>query len=156
MSSTSTASLVGAATGTIEPEADELDTDDAEPTNQVELDEQVLVDVLLLDEVDNANWLAPGMLQVAGTTGVEEAVLTVDGLLVAEDIAVFVDTDAYQPYQWALENTGDASQAGGRPGVAGADTNAPEAWETSTGSGLTIAVADTYQRPEPPGLRDRV
>ena len=51
--------LVGAATGTIEPEADEPDTDDAEPTNQVELDEQVLADVLLLDEVDNANWLAP-------------------------------------------------------------------------------------------------
>ena len=149
--------LVGVATGTIEPEADEPDAEAAEPTTQVELDEQVLADVLLLDEVDNANWLAPGMLQVAGTAGVEEAVLTVDGVVsVAEDIAVFVDTDAYQPYQWALENTGDASQAGGRPGVAGADTNAPEAWETSTGSGLTIAVIDTGIDLNHQDLRDRV
>ena len=149
--------LVGVATGTIEPEADEPDGETAEPTTQVELDEQILADVLLLDEVDNANWLAPGMLQVAGTTGVEEAVLTVDGVVsVAEDIAVFVDTDAYQPYQWALDNTGDASQAGGRPGVAGADTNAPEAWETSTGSGLTIAVIDTGIDLNHQDLRDRV
>ena len=149
--------LVGVATGTIEPEADEPDAEAAEPTTQVELDEQVLADVLLLDEVDNANWLAPGMLQVAGTAGVEEAVLTVDGVVsVAEDIAVFVDTDAYQPYQWALENTGDASQAGGRPGVAGADTNAPGAWETSTGSGLTIAVIDTGIDLNHQDLRDRV
>ena len=159
--------LVGVATGTVKPdpgeavpdelEPDEPDAEAAEPTTQVELDEQILADVLLLDEVDNANWLAPGMLQVAGTTGVEEAVLTVDGVVsVAEDIAVFVDTDAYQPYQWALDNTGDASQAGGRPGVAGADTNAPEAWETSTGSGLTIAVIDTGIDLNHQDLRDRV
>ena len=101
-----------------------------------------------------SNWLAPGMLQVAGTTGVEEAVLTADGVVVAEDIAVFVDSDAYQPYQWALENTGDASQAGGRPGVAGADTNA-QRHETSTGSGLTIAVIDTGIDLNHQDLRDR-
>jgi len=46
--------------------------------------------------------------------------------------------DAYYPYQWALNNTG---QNGGEPD---ADIDAPEAWDTTTGGlSLTVAIIDT-------------
>src|SRR5262249_25574572 len=38
---------------------------------------------------------------------------------------------------WALENTGQFG------GIAGKDMSVPQAWQTSTGSGVVIAVVDT-------------
>ncbi|MFN2389310.1 MAG: S8 family serine peptidase, partial [Actinomycetota bacterium] len=51
---------------------------------------------------------------------------------------------------WGLDNTGQSIN--GSAGMAGADINAPEAWDTTTGSDtITVAVADTgvaYDHPD--------
>jgi subtilisin family serine protease len=50
--------------------------------------------------------------------------------------------DALFGYQWALHNTGQTVQ--GVAGVAGADTNAPGAWDRTTGSpAVRVAVVDS-------------
>lgn len=49
--------------------------------------------------------------------------------------------DAYWYLQWGLENTGQSIF--GTVGTADADIDAPLAWQTSTGAGVTVAVVDT-------------
>jgi subtilisin family serine protease len=45
--------------------------------------------------------------------------------------------DPYFSQQWALQNTGQFG------GIAGKDMSVPEAWQTSTGAGVLVAVVDT-------------
>lgn len=69
---------------------------------------------------------------------------------------VFPDDPAFDPDDpnygvlWGLHNFGQA--VGGRPGISGADINAPDAWEITTGGEeVIIAVLDTgiaYSHPE--------
>lgn len=62
---------------------------------------------------------------------------TLENLEARRLMAVAVDDPGF-PDQWALHNTG---QGGGTPG---ADINAPQAWEMTTGTGRSVvAIADT-------------
>src|SRR3954468_18595051 len=53
-------------------------------------------------------------------------------------------TDPLWDNLWGLENAGQPLTFGDRPGgLANADMDIPEAWRTASGSGVTVAVADT-------------
>ena len=62
--------------------------------------------------------------------------------------------DTYWPYQWALENTGQA--VFGISGSPDADIDAPEAWSTTTGTGIRVGVVDTGVHGEHPDLAGRL
>jgi hypothetical protein len=63
---------------------------------------------------------------------------------IAADAAV-PGADTYWPYLWGLHNTGQTLSVGGTPypGTPDADMDIPEAWERSTGAGVTVAVVDS-------------
>ena len=48
--------------------------------------------------------------------------------------------DTFWASLWGLENTG---QTVGQAGIADADMDGPEAWQVSTGAGVTVGVVDT-------------
>lgn len=63
--------------------------------------------------------------------------------------------DEYFDYLYGLDNTGE--NLGQNTGLANADINAPEAWESATGSSRNvIAVVDTGVQVDHPDLRDNV
>jgi subtilisin family serine protease len=49
--------------------------------------------------------------------------------------------DTYWSLLWGLDNTGQAID--GQAGLSDADMDAPEAWQTATGAGVTVGVVDT-------------
>lgn len=96
-----------------------------------------------VDGVESADVVAPGVVAVA-TSGDRDLLAGVDGVnLVGDDVLLDYAVDERQGEQWALENTGSGAQAGGWPGVEGADTRAPRAWSISEGSGVVVAVIDS-------------
>ncbi len=53
-------------------------------------------------------------------------------------------SDPYWDIQWGLQNTGQlVPRIGGVIGISGDDIDAPDAWETTSGAGETVAVVDT-------------
>ena len=53
-------------------------------------------------------------------------------------------SDPYWDLQWGLQNTGQlVPRIGGVIGISGDDIDAPDAWETTSGAGETVAVVDT-------------
>ncbi len=62
--------------------------------------------------------------------------------------------DPWWGEQWALENVGQ--QIGSSVGSVDADVDAPDAWRTSTGSGVTVAVIDSGIESGHPDLAGRV
>jgi len=72
-----------------------------------------------------------------GTTGVDEVRPT-------------LSAEPARNLQWSIRNTGSAGQAGGRPGVAGADGNVEAVRHVSTGAGVVVAVIDSGYSPRTP------
>ncbi len=103
-----------------------------------------LVDALLAVEgVVSAEPVAPGVVAVA-TGGDRGDLGDVPGVSsVTDDVLLDYAVDERQSEQWALDNTGSGTQAGGWPGVAGADTRATRAWAVSEGAGVVVAVIDS-------------
>ena len=63
--------------------------------------------------------------------------------------------DAYFGHQWGLHNSGQSLE--GRAGTPDADIDAPETWETTTGSAdVTVAVVDSGVDSDHPDLRNNV
>ena len=62
--------------------------------------------------------------------------------------------DEWWSVQWGLENAGQ--QIGTSVGVVDADVDAPDAWRTSTGSAMTVAVIDSGIESGHPDLAGRV
>ena len=114
-------------------------TTDADPSG----DRRIVSAILDLPGIVSADLVAPGVIAVA-TTGDREALRQIDGVVGVEDDTLFMLADEpSQGVQWSIENTGASSQAGGWPGVAGADSNVKAAWTISQGSGITVAVIDS-------------
>jgi subtilisin family serine protease len=97
----------------------------------------------------------PGLELIHTSIGVTRALAKLRGsVLYAEPDFVVRPTntpnDTYYPLQWGLNNTGQT--VNGDPGIAGADINAPQAWDTYTGdANFTIAIIDTgtqYTHPD--------
>jgi subtilisin family serine protease len=102
--------------------------------------------IAALEEVEgvaSVDHVAAGTFAVA-TAGSRDDLLAVPGIagLVDDTLYVLYD-DPNQSQQWAIANTGAASQANGTPGVAGADANVVPAWAVSQGAGVVVAVLDT-------------
>src|SRR4051794_6744475 len=58
---------------------------------------------------------------------------------------------------WGLDNAGQSLNYGNRPGgLADADMDIPEAWQTGSGSGVTVAVADTGVLLSHPDLQGQI
>ncbi|MBI5866356.1 MAG: S8 family serine peptidase [Planctomycetes bacterium] len=83
----------------------------------------------------------------------------VPGIEYAElDWIVGIDTTPNDPYYttlWGMNNTGQT--VNGDPGIAGADINAPEAWDTYTGDpNFAVAVIDTGIQLNHPDLQANI
>ncbi|NYJ05107.1 S8 family serine peptidase [Petropleomorpha daqingensis] len=99
-----------------------------------------------LPGVVNSQRLSDGRTLVAtdGLTPAElQRVPGVSAVEVSPSVPVMASvTDPYWPnYGWNLDNTG--TNAYSQTAVADADTDAPDAWPTSTGSPVVVAVVDT-------------
>ena len=106
-------------------------------------DSAAFIDMLAdIDGVESATFVMPGVAAVA-LSGSRD-VLDVDGVgAVVDDVLLDHADEPMQDLQWSLTNTGATSQAGGWPGVAGADASVPAAWTVSTGQGVVVAVVDS-------------
>jgi subtilisin family serine protease len=58
-------------------------------------------------------------------------------------ISTLSNDPLFADFQWGLHNTGQVLYDGDPPGTVDADIDAPEAWNTGTGAGIVVAVADT-------------
>ena len=97
----------------------------------------------------------PGLELIHTAVGVQRAITLLSGaVLYAEpDYVVHATNTPNDPnfgLLWGMNNTGQT--VNGDPGIAGADSNAPEAWNTYTGdANFTIAIIDTgtqYTHPD--------
>jgi subtilisin family serine protease len=97
----------------------------------------------------------PGLELIHAGVGVQRALALLQGrVLYAEpDFVVHATNTPNDPnfgLLWGLNNTGQT--VNGDPGIAGADVNAPEAWNTYTGdANFTVAIIDTgtqYSHPD--------
>ncbi len=106
----------------------------------------LLAPLSAVDGVANAQRLSDGRALVA-TGGASAADLAaVEGVAAVETSpgvpVLGTVTDPYVPaYGWNLVNTG--GNAPGQAAVVDADTDAPDAWDGGTGSGVVVAVVDT-------------
>ncbi len=108
-------------------------------------DDEILAEISDLPGVVEATRTAPGLIAVTlrGASDAE-ALEDLDGVSdVNVDGVLSFGAEPRQGEQWMIENTGSAGQAGGWPGVVGADTNADAAWEVTTGAGTIVAVVDS-------------
>ena len=110
---------------------------DLAPTEPVVGDDAVLESLREIDGVAEVDRSGPGLLTAAvESEEVVAAISSVDGVVgVSVDGLLALADDPRQGEQWMIDNTGSSSQAGGWPGVVGADTNVDAAWEVSTGAG---------------------
>ncbi len=91
-----------------------------------------LVDTLALPDTE--------VVRPAKSTGAALAALNADPDVAYAELNRQVgalSNDTYFSQQWALQNTGQFG------GIAGKDMRVPDAWETSTGAGVLVAVVDT-------------
>jgi subtilisin family serine protease len=97
----------------------------------------------------------PGLELIHTRIGVQRALARLQGtVLYAEPDyvvhAINTPNDTYYGLQWGMNNTGQT--VNGDPGIAGADINAPEAWNTYTGdANFKVAIIDTgtqYTHPD--------
>lgn len=102
------------------------------------------------DGVVDATPMSGGLISVRTTTGREAlelhpevASVQNNVLLEMASVATGAPNDPLFTKQWVHNNTGASSQAGGYSGAAGADSNTPAAWPTSTGTGIVIANIDS-------------
>ncbi|MFN6120968.1 MAG: S8 family serine peptidase, partial [Actinomycetes bacterium] len=119
-------------------------------------DEEILVDILALPDVQTAEIAAPGVIAVA-TAGPRDELLFVDGVVgIESDELLQIGSEPDQRLQWMISNSGSPDQAGGWPGLVGADTNVTPAWQVSRGQGTVVAVIDSGVDMDHPDLVDRL
>ena len=113
-----------------------------------------------IDGVLSATLIGPGIIEVvgdAGNVGLPDEIASIGGVVsVADDVLLGFTSDPLQGEQWAIENTGSTSQAGGWPGVVAADTAAPPAWTVANGNGVTVAVLDSGVQLDHPDLASQI
>jgi len=120
--------------------------------------ESVFTAVEQLNDIDSIEWACPNTasrLRLAGQNisegGRVYAQDSVQGAAAGSAASGVFPNDTYFPMQWHLHNTG---QSGGTPG---ADINAPEAWEITTGDpNIIVAVPDTGVDTNHPDLADNL
>ena len=88
---------------------------------------------------------ADASVELTGTTTPADT-----GTTGAGDARLTVSAGPAQNLQWSIRSTGSASQAGGWPGVAGADGNVEAVRHASTGAGVVVAVIDSGYSPRTP------
>ena len=119
------------------------------------------VRALVGDGAHHAYAIVPGLELVHVRVRVEEALARLAPFVeYAEPDHVVrhaaTPNDTYYSLQWGLHNTGQTI-AGNDPGIADADIDAPEAWNTTTGgAGLVIADLDTGAQWSHPDLAANV
>ena len=74
-----------------------------------------------------------------------EVLSNFESLQVIEDLPLTFADDPYEPYQWAIDNTGTNLDrlASAPPQTPDADIDAPAAWSVATGEGVVVAVVDS-------------
>jgi subtilisin family serine protease len=104
------------------------------------------------------------LLSLNGSTSVQEAVRDLESDQAVEfaepnfvrELAA-TPNDPYFPRMWGLHNIGQSLLVPFPGGTPDADIDAPEAWDTETGSlGVTVAVLDTGIDFQHPDLRDNI
>lgn len=123
-------------------------------------DEVIAGRIAAVAGVVSARRVGPGIIDVVAEptdTAVTAEIAGIAGVTAvsADSVLGYVD-DPGQANQWAIENTGAPDQAGGWPGVIGADTAAIDAWTVTDGAGITVAVIDSGVELSHPDLASQI